>query len=358
MRRRFVLLVLLLVLVGCGGADAPKAKIIALLLPEQTTKRYETVDRPWFEREMNLLCNDCQVLYYNAQNNPTLQQQQAEEAIKAGARVLVLDPVDSVDARTIADHAAEQSIPVVAYDRLILNSPGVTAYISFDNQKIGELQAESLIAGLVARGLSNPKILLLHGSLSDNNASEYKRGAKKVFDPLVAAGKLTIIGEFDTPDWKPAEAQQYVERMLAAGDQIDGIYAANDGTAGGALVAVQAAKLEPLPLITGQDAELTAVQRIITGEQHMTVYKAIRPQAEAAAKIAHALMVGQPIPTNLVNNRTVANGIMDVPAILLNPVVVTKATVKDTIVSDNFWSPQQLCPVKLVPACEAVGIKP
>ncbi|KPL86700.1 sugar ABC transporter substrate-binding protein [Herpetosiphon geysericola] len=358
MRRRFVLLVLMVVVVGCGGAQAPKAKIIALLLPEQTTKRYETVDRPWFEREMKLLCDDCQVLYYNAQNDPMLQQQQAEQAIKAGARVLVLDPVDSVDSRTIADHAADQSIPVVAYDRLILNSPGVTAYISFDNQKIGELQAESLVAGLTSRGITNPKILLLHGALNDNNASEYKLGAKKVFDPLVAAGKLTIVGEFDTPDWQPTEAQQYIERMLAAGDQIDGIYAANDGTAGGALAAVQAAKLEPLPLITGQDAELTAVQRIITGEQHMTIYKALRPQAETAAKIAHALLVGQLIPTNLVNNRTVANGIIDVPAILLNPVVVTKASIKDTIINDNFWSPQQLCPVKLVPACEAAGIKP
>jgi len=331
---------------------------IALLLPETKTTRYETADRPDFEAKFQELCPSCEIIYSNANQDANDQLSQAEAALTNGAQVLVLDPVDSAAAAVIADKAKAQGVPVIAYDRLILNSDGVSNYISFDNMKVGELQAQSLVDELDQMGLSNPQIVMINGSPTDNNAKLFKEGAHSIFDPLVKDGKLTIAKEYDTPDWSPDQAQNEMQQALTAlGNKVDGVYAANDGTAGGAIAAMKAAGLEPIPPATGQDAELAAIQRILIGEQYMTVYKAIKPEAEAAAELAYDLLTQTEVPASMTEGKIVNNGAIDVPSVLLAPVAVTKDNINDTIVKDGFWAAAQICTADYAQACQSVGLK-
>jgi D-xylose transport system substrate-binding protein len=331
---------------------------IALLLPESKTTRYETADRPDFEAKMKELCPDCEIIYSNANQDAAAQLSQAEAALTNGAQVLVLDPVDSAAAGAIADKAKAQGVPVIAYDRLILKSDGVSDYVSFDNVGVGKLQAQSLIDKLNQMGVTNPTIVMINGSPTDNNASLFKQGAHSVFDPLVTAGKLTIAKEYDTPDWSPDQAQTEMQQALTAlGNKVDGVYAANDGTASGAIAAMKAANLSPLPPITGQDAQLTAIQSILVGDQYMTVYKAIKPEAEAAAQLAYDLLTKTPVPASMTNGKTANNGVIDVPFVQLTPVAVTKDNIESTVVADGFWTASQICTADYAAACQAAGIK-
>ncbi len=331
---------------------------IALLLPETKTTRYETADRPYFEARFMELCPDCEIIYSNANQDANAQLSQAEAALTNGAQVLVLDPVDSAAAAVIAEMASAQGVPVIAYDRLILDSAGVNYYISFDNERVGQLQAQSLVDRLSELELENPQIVMINGSPTDNNAGQFKAGAHSVFDPLAEQGQLTIAKEYDTPDWSPDQAQNEMQQALTAlSNEVDGVYAANDGTAGGAIAAMKAAGLDPLPPVTGQDAELAAIQRIIAGEQYMTIYKAIKPEAEAAAELAFALLTGAEVPANMTEGRTVDNGATEVPAILLTPVVVTIDNIQDTIVADGFWTIEQICTSEYAEACAAAGLE-
>jgi D-xylose transport system substrate-binding protein len=316
---------------------------VALLLPETKTTRYETADRPDFEAKLKALDPSVQIIYNNANQDANTQLSQAEAALTNGAKVLVLDPVDSAAAAVIADKAKAAGVPVIAYDRLILNSTGVNYYISFDNVEVGKLQATSLMKKLDSMGLTKPTIVMINGSPTDNNAKLFKEGAHSVFDPLVKAGKLVIAKEYDTPDWSPDQAQNEMQQALTAlGNKVDGVYCANDGTASGAIAAMRAAGLSPLPPVTGQDAELAAIQRILKGQQYMTVYKAIRPEADAAAELAYDLLMNKPVPASMTNGKTVNNGKMDVPSVLLTPIAVTKNNVKDTVVKDGFWTAKQV----------------
>ncbi len=331
---------------------------IALLLPEHTTARYESQDRPLFEAKLQSLCPSCTILYNNANQDANAQLSQAQAALTNGAKVLVLDPVDSKAAGAIADLAKAQNVPVIAYDRLISNSDGVNYYISFDNAKVGALQAQALVDALTAAGKTNPHIVMINGDPADNNAALFKQGAHSVFDPLVSAGKLTIDKEYDTPNWLPSNAQNEMQQALTAlSNKVDGVYCANDGTAGGAIAAMKAASISPLPPITGQDAQLDAIQRILTGDQTMTVYKAIKPEAEDAATLAFDLLTNTPVPASMTNGATTNNSKIDVPSILLTPVVVTKANVKDTVVADGFWTAQQICTAAYASACTAAGVQ-
>lgn len=325
---------------------------IAFLLPETKTARYETQDLPIFKAKLKALGFDIEknLIYSNANQDASAQQSQAEAALTNGAKVLVLDPVDSSAAAAIANLAKVKGVPVIAYDRLIKDSDGVDYYISFDNEQVGKLQGQSLLEAL--RGKTDPIVVMINGSPTDNNVTLFKKGAHSVLD-----GKVTIAKEYDTPDWSPDKAQEEMTQALTAlGNKVDGVYAANDGTAGGAIAAMKAAGLKPLPPITGQDAELVAIQRILVGEQYMTVYKAIKPEAEIAAEFAFALFMNKPVPLSKVNGKTY-NGKIDVPSILLAPVAVTKMNVKDTIVADEFWKVADLCKGDYAKACAEAGIK-
>jgi D-xylose transport system substrate-binding protein len=339
------------------AATTAAAGKIAILLPETKTARYESQDLPNFKAKLTALGFDVatNLIYSNANQDASAQQQQAEAALTNGAKVLVLDPVDSDSAAVIADAAKAKGVPVIAYDRLIKGSDGVGYYISFDNEQVGKLQAQSLLEAL--KGKADPTVVMINGSPTDNNATLFKQGAQSVFDPLVAQKKLTIAKEYDTPDWSPDQAQNEMTQALTAlSNKVDGVYAANDGTGGGVIAAMKAAGVKPLPPVTGQDAELAAIQRILTGEQYMTVYKAIKPEAEAAADLAYTLLQGKQPDTSKVNGK-VANGKIDVPSILLTPVAVTKSNIEGTIIADGFWKVSDICTSDYAALCTAAGIK-
>ncbi len=343
---------------GKAAAGATSGTI-ALLLPETKTTRYEAADRPYFEAKFKELCPNCQIIYSNANQDASAQLRQFEAALANGAKVVVLDPVDSDAAATMADRAKAQGVPIIAYDRLINNSDGVNYYISFDNEQVGRLQAQNLVERLNQLGRQNPQIVMINGSPTDNNAGQFKRGAHSVLDPLAQQGRLTIAREYDTPDWSPDQAQNEMQQALTAlGNRVDGVYAANDGTAGGAIAAMKAAGLSPLPPVTGQDAELAAIQRILRGEQYMTVYKAIRPEAEGAAQLAYELLSNPTGPvSSLTQGRTLNNGRANVPSVLLTPVAVTRDNVRDTVVRDQFYTVQEICTADLAQQCRDAGLQ-
>jgi D-xylose transport system substrate-binding protein len=346
---------------GKGGAGGSAARI-ALLLPESQTARYEAADRPFFEAKFKALCPDVEIVYANANQVAADQQQQAEAAIAKGIKVMVLDPVDGDSAGVIVKNAKARNIPVISYDRLIKGGASPDYYISFDNFRVGQLQAEALLQRLTASGIEKPRITMINGSPTDNNATLFKSGAHSVLD-----GKVEIVKEDAAANWKPEEAQQLMEQFIAAigKDGFDGAYQANDGTAGGAIAAMKAAGIDPKTRPTvGQDAELAAIQRILAGEQYMTVYKQIQPEAEKAAELACALYKGEQPPAGLVTGK-VNNGTIDVPSILLTPIAVTAdgahgtRSVADTIVKDRFYGEDtvaQICK-GYEAACTAASIQ-
>jgi D-xylose transport system substrate-binding protein len=336
---------------GSSGSSSGERIKIALLLPEAQTTRYEQFDRPLFEGKVKELCDTCDIVYKNANSDKATQQSQAEAAITEGAKVIVFDAVDAASAGLSVDKAKLKKIPVVSYDRLISNAD-LDAYVSFDNEKVGKLQATSLVDKLKADGKTSGKIVMINGDKKDNNALLFNKGAHSVLD---TSGFTLAPSQDYWSEWKPANAQSFMEGQIAqlGKNGFIGVYAANDGTAGGAIAAMRAKGIKPIPPITGQDAEKAAVQRIITGEQYMTVYKAIKPEAEKAAEFAVALAKGQPINTTT----TVNNGSKDVPSVLLEPVAVTKDNIKDTIFADKFYTPADVCTGEVAAACQAAGIQ-
>jgi D-xylose transport system substrate-binding protein len=332
---------------GGGG----KSGSIALLLPESKTARYESQDRPNFERKAKELCADCEIIYSNADQDAAKQQQQAEAAITKGAKVLVLDPVDAASAGAIVNRAKQSQIPVISYDRLITDAD-IDYYISFDNEQVGKLQGESLVKKLTDDGAKG-SLIMINGAPTDNNAKLFKEGAHSVID----GSDYKVAKEYDTPDWSPDKAQQEMEQAITAvgKDGFVGVYAANDGTAGGAIAAMKGNGVDPKTRpTTGQDAELAAIQRILIDEQYMTVYKAIKAEAEAAAELAVALAKGETPPAA---DDKIDNGTKQVPSILLTPVAVTKDNINDTIIKDKFWTVDEICTAKYAAGCKAAGIQ-
>jgi D-xylose transport system substrate-binding protein len=339
---------------GGGGGSGGGGNSIALLLPESKTTRYESQDRPHFEQKVKDLCSDCKILYSNANQDPAAQQQQAEAALTNGADVLVLDPVDAASAGSIVAEANRQNVPVISYDRLVTNSD-IAYYVSFDNVRVGKLQARTLLNRLRARGQRDATIVMINGAPTDNNATQFKQGANSVFKN----SGLKIGKSYDTPDWSPDQAQDEMQQAITALGKsgFAGVYAANDGTAGGAIAAMRGAGINPRSRpTTGQDAELAGIQRILVGDQYMTVYKAVKPEAETAAEVAVALAKGDKIPTDLVNKH-VSNGSKQVPARILTPVAVTKSNIKDTVIKDGFWTVFQICTGRYAKACNDAGLE-
>jgi D-xylose transport system substrate-binding protein len=346
------LLVIALVAAGCGGSSGGGGTKIALLLPENETPRYETNDRPDFEESVEELCSDCEVIYSNAGGDAQKQQSQAEAALTQGAEVLVVDPMDSKSAAAIAEKAQAQNVPVLSYDRLIENGE-VDAYVSFDNEKVGELQAETLAKKLKEDGSPTGPIIKINGDPADPNAALFKAGSNKGFE---AAG-VEVAKEYDTPGWSAENAQREAQQAITAlgNSGFAGIYAANDDTGGGAIAALKGAGLDPEEVpVTGQDATVAGLQRILAGQQYMTVYKEIGPEAKVSAEIAIALAEGKGVSQDKVTEK-VDNGAGKVPAVLLNPIAVTKGDVK-SVVTGGFVKASELCTGAYTAACKEAGI--
>lgn len=319
-----------------GGSSG--SGTIALLLPDTTSSaRYESQDKPDFEAGVKKLDPNATVLYENAQGSATTQQQQAESAMTNGAKVLVLDPVDSKAAATIVNEADQQGVKVISYDRMITNAP-VDYYVSFDNEKVGELQGQ-YIADHTKKGGT---IVIIDGAQTDNNALQFKAGAHKILDPLIKNGTFKLGYETFTPNWDPANGLREMEQALTKlNNKVDGVLSANDGLAGSIIQALQAQGLAGKIPVTGQDATNAGLHRIMQGTQSMTVYKAVPKEAQAAAQLAVDLLTGQQPDSSLVNG-SVNNGSKDVPAVLLKPVVVTKDNIQQTVIKDGFTTMQKI----------------
>jgi D-xylose transport system substrate-binding protein len=323
---------------GSTAGSGTSAAKIGLLLPDTVTPRYATADYPYFKAEVAAKCPSCTVLYQNAAGDASTQQQQAQAMLTQGVKVLVLDPFDGEAAASIVTQAKAKGVPVVSYDRLI-DSGDVTAYISFDNPKVGALQATALVDRMKKLGEpSNAGILEINGSPTDPNAAQFKSGALSVLKP----SGLKVLGEYDTPGWDPAKAQKWAAGQISkvGASNVKGVYSANDDMAGAAVAALKAAGIKQMPPITGQDASLAGIQRILSGDQYMTVYKAFKPEANKAADIAVDLANGT--KPNLPTTAKTAKG-ASVAAELLNPVVVTTKNIESTVVKDGLYKVSAIC---------------
>jgi D-xylose transport system substrate-binding protein len=338
-----------LIAMACGGSSGVTAgKKIALLVPETVSGRYDSKDRPAFQDKLIRLCSDCQVLFSSASKEAE-QQTQAQTAISNGANVIVLAPVDPSAAAAIVTIAKAANVPVISYDRLI-NNADITYYLSFDDAAVGPLQGQALITAM--GGKADPTIVELNGDPADANGTLFKQGAHSVLDGKVRFGK-----EFGTPKWKSSTAESEMHQALAALNlKLDGVLAANDTIASGAIAAMKSAGVRPWPPVTGQGADLAAIQSIVAGDQYMTVYESIKSEAEAAAQLAYDLAYGVTVPASLTNGRTVNNGTADIASVLVAPVAVTKANVESTVVADGFWTADEICTSQYISVCVTVGI--
>ena len=339
-------------LTACGANDAEsgddgKGGKIALLLPESKTTRYEAHDRPLFEAKVKELCDDCEVLYYNADQDEAKQAQQMTTALDQGADVVVLDPVNGKGATGMVDEAKGEDVPVVAYDRFIDNAD---YYMSFDNETVGKMQAEALVEAMGDKG----DILMLNGAPSDPNAAQFKKGAHGVLD----GSGVKILEEYDNPDWSPENAQQWTSDQLNKYEpsEIAGVYAANDGQAGGVVAALtDHLSADKLPPITGQDAEIAAIQRILAGEQTMTIYKPIKIEAETAAELAVLLAQGEEAP-DTTDTGVEKSDFEGVPSYIFDPIVVTADKVADSVIADGFYEASEICTGEYAKACTEAGV--
>ncbi|GAA3545240.1 substrate-binding domain-containing protein [Nocardioides daeguensis] len=330
-----------------GGGDGGSAGTIALLLPESKTTRYEAHDRPLFEAKVKELCSDCKVLYYNADQDEAKQAQQMTTALDQGADVVVLDPVNGEGATGMVDEAQGQDVKVIAYDRFIENAD---YYMSFDNETVGRMQAQALVDAMGDKG----DILMLNGAPSDPNAAQFKAGAHSVLD----GSGVKILEEYDNPDWSPENAQQWTTDQLNKYDpaKIAGVYAANDGQAGGVVAALtDHLSADKLPPITGQDAEVAAIQRILAGEQTMTIYKPIPIEAETAAEVAVLLAHGDDVPGTTETGITQSQ-YKDVASYIFTPIVVTHDNVADTVIADGFYEAADICTGEYAQVCTEAGV--
>jgi D-xylose transport system substrate-binding protein len=338
--------------VGGGGGEGGS---IALLLPETKTTRYEEQDRPNFERRVKELCADCEVIYSNADQDVAAQQQQAEAAITKGAKVIVISSVDVAAASTIVERAKQSDVAVIAYGRLIPDAD-IDYYVSIDPFKVGQQQAEVQMDAIEQEGgPDSPRIVMINGAPTDSNAKPYKDGARQVLEERGAE----IVRSFDTPDWSPDRAQQEMEQSITAlgKDGFDAVYVANDGMASGAIAALKSAGIDPESrFVTGQDAELAGVQRILTDEQLMTVYQPIIDIAETAAELAVPIAQGEEPPADLATEK-VDNGAKQVPSVLLDTVAIQEDNIQDPLVEEGFLDVADICTGPYQKACQEAGLQ-
>ncbi|MFD8686633.1 sugar ABC transporter substrate-binding protein [Streptomyces sp. NPDC059651] len=331
-----------------AGHRADEVKI-GLLLPESKTTRYEKFDRPYIEDKIKELAPGAEIDYYNAAESATTQQQQVNTALAKGDQVLILDAVDAKSIQSSVQKARDAGVKIVAYDRLAQGP--VDAYVSYDNRKVGELQGKALLDALGDKAKSG-EIVMQNGSPTDPNAAEFKAGAHSVLD-----GKVKIGKEYDTPNWDPNNANQQMAGAISAlgKDKIVGVYSANDGLAAGIATALKAAGIN-VPL-TGQDAQLDAIQRILLGTQTITVEKPYKPEADTAAAMAVDLAQGKDIPKSLAPTTVTSGSGEKVPAKLLTPVVVDKNNIKDTVVKDGLYTVKEICTPAYADACKEAGLQ-
>ena len=317
---------------GRAGGESPAAKdgvLIGLSMDTLKESRWQK-DRELFVKEAESL--GAKVLVQSANSDDTRQMQDILALLSNRVDVLVIVPHNSLAMAKAVNLAHEAGIPVIAYDRIIKNCD-LDLYISFDNVKVGEKQAQYALDQLPkGRKL---RFVRIFGAKTDNNAFQFKQGQDNILNPLLKNGDIQILHEDWAENWKPENAKKITNAAITSyGSKFDGILAANDGTAGGAIQALAEEGLAGKILVTGQDAELVACQRIAGGTQAMTIYKPIHKLATAAAALAVKLGKRTPV----IARDTTNNGKIDVPSVLLEVVTVTKENLQTTVIADGFHS--------------------
>lgn len=308
------------------GNPAKKTGVVRIGLSMDTLKeeRWQRDRSLFVERAKEL---GAEVNVQAANGDDAMQNQQAENLLTQGIDVLVVVPHNGEVAASIVTAAKRQNVPVISYDRLIRNSD-VDLYVSFDNVKVGEMQARYLLER-APRG----NYVLIGGSPTDNNAQLLREGQMKVLQPAITNGDVKVVSNQWAREWQANEALKHTENALTlSNNDIAAVVASNDGTAGGVVQALEEQKLAGKVLVSGQDADLAGVQRVVAGTQSMTVYKPIKPLAYRAAEAAVALARGEKVETT----QTVNNGKKDVPAILLEAITVDKDNVVNTVIRDGY----------------------
>ncbi|MCS0601245.1 substrate-binding domain-containing protein [Streptomyces sp. LP11] len=352
-------------LAGCGvlnatgdGASASPTKgddiTVGLLLPEKANTRYDKFDYPIIrDKVAELTGKQGKVKYANADANADRQAQQLQAMVDDKVDVILLDAVDAHAVAAGVKKAKDAGIPVIAYDRLA-EGP-IDAYVSFDNELVGEVQARSLLAALGSGVSTSDKVVMMNGSPTDPNAKQFKQGALSELN-----GKVDIAASYDTKDWKPENAEANMAEAIAriGKGNIAGVYAANDGMAGGVIKALKAAGVTDLPPVTGQDAELDAVQRVVAGDQYMSVYKPYPDEAEAAAQMAVTKLQGKDIQFDaLTQDKVDSPTTKDIPSKLVQVSALTRDSIKDTVISDGIYKADDICTAKYKAACASIGLK-
>ncbi|GAB2721438.1 substrate-binding domain-containing protein [Streptomyces bullii] len=350
-------------LTACGafGGDAgdssaapekDDAITVGLLLPDRDTARFEKFDYPLIKKEIASLTNGRgKVVYANAEASVARQSRQFQQMIDDRVDVVLVDALDAKAVASDVRKAKDAGIPVIAYDRLAQGP--IDAYVSHDNELVGEVQARSLLDELGGRA-SAGKVVMMNGDPADPNTALFKAGALSELQ-----GKVNIVRQYDTAKWSPAIAKANMKKAIEAVglNDIAAVYSANDGMAGAAIEALEEAGATEMPPVTGQDANLDAVQRIVAGRQFMTVYKSFLLEATNAAKIAVAKVQGRSIEFDaLTRDRVDSPTQKDIPAMLVPVVALTKDNIEATVIKDGVYTVKEICTTRYAAACAAIGL--
>jgi len=341
---------------GGGEAAAGGEGSIWVLLPDSASSpRWESDDRRFFEEAFA----DVEHTIVNAEGDATQQQSQAEQAIADGATVILLVSLDTGSGATIIDMAKEAGVQVVEYDRFNTGGSGGAAYVSFDNVQVGATMAEILEPAIDALPADPKRVVMLNGGEEDNNSFLFKQGYEATVTEHVDAGDWELVADQFTPGWDNQEAQRIMEQILVdANNDVNAVFAANDGLANSAINAMEAAGLDVTGIpVSGQDATVAGIQNILLGKQTMTVYKPIEAEAKVAAAVALALRAGEDISSvesefefsvigieaETGQPAEAAEGEGIVPYIALVPVGVTVDNIADTVIADGFRTVEEVC---------------
>jgi D-xylose transport system substrate-binding protein len=344
-------------LTACGGDDGDsgggdkKPKIGVILPDSKSSARWETADRKYLEEAFKAAGVDYDI--QNAQNDKNAFQTIADQMLTSGVTALMIVNLDSGTGKAVLDKAKNQGVPTIDYDRLTLGG-SASYYVSFDNVAVGKLQGEGLVKCLTASGKQKPVVAYLNGSPTDNNATLFKQGYDGVLKPKFDSGEYVKGPDQSVPEWDNAQAATIFEQMMTSTQgKIDGVLSANDGLGNAALTVLKKNNLNGKVPVTGQDATVQGLQNVLLGDQCMTVYKAIKKEAEAAAELAIGLAKGEKKDTG----KTVKDveGNRDVPAVLLEPQSITKENVK-AVVDDGFVTKAELCTGAVAAKCTEAGI--
>lgn len=332
---------------SAGGATAG-GKIGVILPDSKTSARWETADRKYLTEAITAA--GFEPIIQNAEGDKQKFATIADAMIAQKVKVLMIVDLDSQSGATVLKKAKDAGIKTIDYDRLTLGG-GADVYVSFNNVKVGELQGEGLIKCITDKKVTNPKIAVLNGSPSDNNATLFKQGYDSKIKPKFDSKEWTLVDDQSVPEWDNQKGGQIFEQMLAkAGGKVDGVLAANDGLGGAAIAVLKKNNLQ-VP-VTGQDATVDGLRNILKGDQCMTVYKAVKTEADAAAKAAIALAKGEKPATNGTVTDTQLK--TEVPSVLATPVAIYKANVKD-VIADGYQTKADVCK-DLTAECTAAGI--